>query len=247
VPFAGFWSKDEILGAAWASTVTGHQVLWAIGLFTAFLTAFYMTRQVRLVFFGEERWRGQLHHEPHESPGVMTLPLVVLAGLSLVGGALNLPRHGWERLDEWLQPVVHAEHVGVGSFGEGFALAMAALCLAVIAIAWATATYRQGLTDGEDPVLTRLGGLGRVFDRGWGLDPAISWFVDKPGRETAEILAQPVDQGVIDGAVNGVAALVAGVAGRLRRIQTGFVRNYALTLLSGATVMLFVVLLRGNL
>ena len=89
-PFAGFWSKDEILAAAWVSeTVNGHQVLWGIGVLTAFLTAFYMTRQVRLVFFGEERWQGRLHHEPHESPKVMTMPLVVLAVLSVVGGALE--------------------------------------------------------------------------------------------------------------------------------------------------------------
>src|SRR6266550_4617582 len=98
-PFAGFWSKDEILGATWVTgTVNGHQILWGIGALTAFLTAFYMTRQVRLVFFGEERWHDRLHHNPHESPKVMTMPLVVLAVLSLVGGALNLPRHGWEFL-----------------------------------------------------------------------------------------------------------------------------------------------------
>ena len=246
-PFAGFWSKDEILAAAWVSeTVTGHQALWAIGVLTAFLTAFYMTRQVRLVFFGEERWRGRLHHEPHESPKVMTMPLVVLAVLSVVGGALNLPKHGLEFLAEWLHAAVPVEHVGPESFGEGFVLAMLALLLAAIAIAVATSTYRRGLTNGEDPVIARLGGVGRFFERGWLLDPAVSWFVDRPGRAAAEVLAQPVDQGLIDGAVNGVATVVAGVGARVRRIQTGFVRNYALTLFSGATVILFVVLLRGS-
>jgi NADH-quinone oxidoreductase subunit L len=73
----------------------------------------------------------------------------------------------------------------------------------------------------------------------------VSWFVDKPGRAAAEVLSQPVDQGVIDGAVNGVAATVGAVGRQVRRIQTGFVRNYALTILSGATVMLFLFLLRG--
>jgi NADH-quinone oxidoreductase subunit L len=245
-PFAGFWSKDEILAAAWVSDeVVGHQVLWAVGVFTAFLTAFYMTRQVRLVFYGEERWRGQLHHEPHESPKVMTLPLVVLAVLSIFGGALNLPRHGLERLSEWLHAPVPVEHVAPHSFGEGFLLAMLAMLLGLVAIAWAVSIYRRGLTDGRDPVIARLGGLGRFFDRGWGIDPAVSWFVDKPGRLAADVLAQPIDQGVIDGSVNGVAALVAGSGRILRKLQTGFVRNYALTLLSGATVMLFVFLLRG--
>src|SRR5205085_1937876 len=126
-------------------------------------------------------------------------------------------------------------------------LSTVAVALGVVGIMAARAIYRRGLTNGKDPMLERLGGLGRVFDRGWGIDPAISWFVDKPGRAAADVLAQPVDQGAIDGAVNGVAALVVGIGGRLRRIQTGFVRNYALTLLSGATVVLFVFLVRGNL
>ncbi|HYH52413.1 MAG TPA: NADH-quinone oxidoreductase subunit L [Acidimicrobiia bacterium] len=247
VPFAGFWSKDEILAAAWVTeTVKGHQILWGIGVLTAFLTAFYMTRQVRLVFFGEERWRGRLHHDPHESPKVMTMPLVVLAVLSLLGGALNLPRHGLEFLSDWLHAAVPVEHVGPHSFEEGLVLAAAALLLAALAILWATSVYRRGLANGEDPFRARLGGLGRFFERGWGLDPAVSWFVDKPGRAAAEVLSQPVDQGVIDGAVNGVAAGMAGLGGLLRRAQTGFVRNYALTLLSGATVVLFVFLVRGS-
>ena len=176
----------------------------------------------------------------------MTLPLVVLAVLSVLGGALNLPKHGLEFLAEWLHAAVPVEHVGPESFGEGFLLAMLALLLAAIAIAAASSIYRRGLTNGEDPVIARLGGLGRVFERGWFLDPAVSWFVDRPGRAAAEVLAQPVDQGLIDGAVNGVAAVVAGVGARLRRLQTGFVRNYALTLFSGATVLLFVILLRGS-
>ncbi len=246
VPFAGFWSKDEILAAAWVTdTVNGHQVLWAVGVLTAFLTAFYMTRQVRLVFYGEERWRGRLHHDPHESPKVMTMPLVVLAGLSLAGGALNLPRHGWEFLSEWLHTAVPVEHVGPATFSEGLVLATIALLLAATAILWATSVYRRGLANGQDPVLARLGGLGRFFERGWGIDPAVSWFVDKPGRLAADVLAEPIDQGVIDGSVNGVAALVNGLGRLLRRAQTGFVRNYALTLLSGATAVLFVFLLRG--
>ena len=246
VPFAGFWSKDEILAAAWVTeTVKGHRILWGIGVLTAFLTAFYMTRQVRLVFFGEERWRGRLHHEPHESPKVMTTPLVVLALLSVAGGALNLPRHGWTFLSTWLHSAVEVEHIGPDSFGQGLVLATIALGFGAVAILWATSVYRRGLVDGKDPNLVRLGGLGRFFERGWGIDPAVSWFADKPGRAAAEVLSQPVDQGLIDGAVNGVAAVVAGVGRQARRIQTGFVRNYALTLLSGATVVLFLFLIRG--
>jgi NADH-quinone oxidoreductase subunit L len=217
-----------------------------VGAVTALLTAFYMTRQVRLVFFGEERWKGRLHHEPHESPSTMTVPLVVLAGLSLVGGAINLPRNGWKFLTEWLHPVIGVEPIEPHSFGQGFVLSTVAVALGVIGILWATAIYRRGLTNGEDPVKARLGGLGRLFEKGWYLDPAVSWFVDRPGRAAAQVLAQPVDQGLIDGAVNGVAALVVGTGARVRRVQTGFVRSYALTLLTGGTLVLFVFLARTS-
>ena len=248
VPFAGFWSKDEILASVWVGGegVSAHYILWGIGALTAFLTAFYMTRQVRLVFYGEERWHKRLHHDPHESPKIMTTPLVVLAALSLIGGAINLPKEGLKFLAEWLAPALPGiEPLEVHSFGQGFVLSTVAVALGAIGIAWGVAVYRRGLTNGEDPMLARLGGLGRFFDRGWGIDPAVSYFVDRPGRKAAEVLSQSVDQGLIDGAVNGVAAVVAGLGRQVRRAQTGFVRNYALTLLSGATVLLFVFLLRG--
>jgi NADH-quinone oxidoreductase subunit L len=176
----------------------------------------------------------------------MATPLVVLAVLSLVGGVLNLPKEGLKFLTEWLAPALPGiEPLEVHSFGQGFMLSTVAVLLGAIGIALGTSMYRRGLVEGKDPAIERLGGLGRFFDRGWGIDPAVSYFVDKPGRKAAEVLSQPVDQGLIDGAVNGVAAVVAGAGRQVRKIQTGFVRNYALTLLSGATVLLFVFLLRG--
>src|SRR5581483_10993722 len=249
VPFAGFWSKDEILAATWVggAGVSAHYFLWFIGAVTALLTAFYMTRQVWMVFFSDERWRGKLHHEPHESPKLMTFPLVVLAVLSFLGGALNIPKEGFKNLTEWLHAAVPVKPLEVLSFGQGFMLSTVAVILGGIGILAGIRLYAKGLRNGEDPLLTRLGGLGRFFDRGWGIDPAISWFVDRPGRAAADVLARSVDQGLIDGAVNGVAAVVTGVGARVRKVQTGFVRNYALTLFSGATVVLFVFLVRGNL
>ncbi len=248
VPFAGFWSKDEILAATWVggAGVSAHYFLWFIGALTALLTAFYMTREVWLVFYGDERWREKLHHEPHESSKVMTIPLVALAVLSLVGGVLNLPKEGFKNLTEWLHAAVPVKPLEVHSFGQGFMLSTIAVILGVIGILVAVRIYNRGLRKGEDPALVRLGGLGRFFDRGWGIDPAVSWFMDRPGRAVADVLARPVDQGVIDGAVNGVAAVFAGLARVVRKVQTGFVRNYALTLLSGATVVLFIFLIRGT-
>src|SRR5581483_7210669 len=117
VPFAGFWSKDEILAATW---VGGAAV-------TALLTAFYMTRQVWMVFYGDERWHEKLHHDPHESPKLMTIPLVALGVLSFAGGAINLPKEGLKNLTEWLHAAVPVQPLEVHSFGQGFMLSTIAV------------------------------------------------------------------------------------------------------------------------
>ncbi len=247
-PFAGFWSKDEILAAAF---LRDQYALWAIGGVTALLTAVYMTRQVRLVFFGNERWRdhmkGHLKGEPHESPGLMTFPLVVLAALALVGGLLSLPFKGWEFLGEWLEPVFEGvDPVHADSFSQGFMLSTIALLVAAAGIAFSFRLYRRGL-EGRDPLPGMLGPLTPVFAHGYGIDAAFAATVDGPGRATAELLANGVDQGVIDGAVNGTAAGVAGAGQRLRRVQSGFVRNYALAILGGGTAIVLFLLVRVSL
>ncbi|MGH9039365.1 MAG: proton-conducting transporter membrane subunit, partial [Acidimicrobiia bacterium] len=245
VPFAGFWSKDEILAGAF---VQGQYALWAVGAVTALLTALYMTRQVLLVFFGEERWRDRVKGTPHESPGTMTIPLVVLAGLSFAGGALNLPAKSFEFLGHWLEPVfegvpaVHPE-----SFSQGFVLATIALVLAVVGGLAAFALYRRGLPDREtDPLEARLGPLATTFARGWYLDAAVAAFVDRVGRPASVWLADFFDQKGIDGAVNGTAGTISFAGRRLRLLQTGFLRNYALAVFGGGTLMLFFLLLRGG-
>jgi NADH-quinone oxidoreductase subunit L len=246
VPFAGFWSKDEILAAAFISHQYG---LWLIGAVTALLTALYMTRQVRLVFYGTERWRGHLKGEPHESPPVMTFPLVVLAGLSLVGGVINLPARSVEFLAKWLEPVFPGVKELHPEFSVAFALSTVAVALGVAGILAGTALYRQGLPSAtaEDPLRERLGPLTPVFENGWYVDPLIAKAVDGPGRAAAATLAGPVDQGVIDGAVNGTGAAVQLLGRLLRRAQTGFVRNYALAVFTGGTLALFFLLFRASL
>ncbi|MGZ7087233.1 MAG: NADH-quinone oxidoreductase subunit L, partial [Ilumatobacteraceae bacterium] len=140
-PFAGFWSKDDILLAAYDKS----PVLWAVGLITALLTAYYMTRQVIMVFYGEARWHDRHEEqgahgdfEPHESPAIMLLPLVVLAGLSIVGGAINLPfSHTTERLATWLEPVVGVHDSNTAKIP----LAVVAAAIALIGIAASVMVY----------------------------------------------------------------------------------------------------------
>ena len=264
-PFAGFWSKDEILLFAWAD----NKALWAVGLVTALLTAFYMSRQVFLVFFGEERWRhastpgGEAeqsadaveeegdahdaahaggHAEPHESPATMLIPLVLLAGLAIVGGGLNLPVHGdLHFLADWLHPVlqfngeVTEAEIDVAT-GTKVGLAVAATVAGLLGIAYAAQVYLRGRARAVEPEL---------LARGYHYDEAISAFVDKPGRAAYEATSA-FDRGVIDGAVNGVATLVRGTAAKLRLAQTGYVRNYALGVAVGAVILVGLFLGRAN-
>ncbi|MED5166176.1 MAG: NADH-quinone oxidoreductase subunit L [Actinomycetota bacterium] len=319
-PFAGFWSKDEILAFAWNES----PLLWAVGLVTAVLTAFYMTRQVVLTFFGRGRfadprpaeveaaWETRLaeadatveaaeqkvaaetdngqsaealeaaeqalaaarveqatlraaadvrpepsglaleaapdvgpvadalpdevavraEHHPHESPRSMTLPLVVLAALSVIGGLVQLPFSSTtKRLEHWLEPTLfHNEaHLSIGA-STLWILAVVAVLGGAIGIGVAVAAYAARRVDHqlfEQPVLADA----------WRLDRAVSRFMGGPGRTGFESIAR-FDEAVVDGAVDGVATLVRKEAGLLRRFHNGMVRTYAVGIGVGAVGLL---------
>ncbi|HEX2192427.1 MAG TPA: NADH-quinone oxidoreductase subunit L [Acidimicrobiales bacterium] len=244
-PFSGFWSKDDILLNAWDKS----SVLWAVGLVTALLTAYYMSRQVFLVFFGDERWRqravaersGAAHGDfrPHESPWTMALPLVVLAALSFAGGGINLPFGDLHFLEEWLHPVV--EH-GLRELhvpgGTKLGLAIAAIAASLLGLTVAAVIFLvRRRHDALQPAVLR---------RAWGVDALYSAVIETPGRLLSAFSAFVIDAKVIDGAVNGVAALVRAGGSRLRAAQSGYVRNYALAVASGAVLVLGYVLARNG-
>jgi NADH-quinone oxidoreductase subunit L len=242
-PFSGFWSKDEILINAWDKS----PVLYAVGAVTALLTAYYMSRQVFLVFFGKPRWQEDVSAEhgaagdyrPHESPWTMALPLVALAGLSAVGGALNLPiNRSTEFLTKWLEPVFgHNLHEVTATTGTKWVLFAVTLVLVLIGIAFARAAYlaHRIREDVLEPSVLR---------HAWYVDSFVSAFVDGPGRLVAAWTAYVFDLKIIDGAVNGVATLVRDSGDRLRHLQTGFVRNYALAVAAGAVALFAFVVFR---
>jgi len=235
-PFAGFWSKDEILANAFDT----NKLLWLVGVVTALLTAYYMSRQVFMVFYGEEREREHAS-EPHESPWTMTLPLVVLAGLSFFGGLLNLPWQSTESLRKWLEPVfgerLHALDVPAGTL---WALAIGTVVLGVVGIGIAGAVYLRHRVpeDRMEPLVLR---------RAWYVDAAYAAAIDGPGRLLSTWSAYVIDLKVVDGAVNGVGTLVRATGDRLRRVQTGYVRNYALGVVIGAVLVLGWVVTRVQL
>jgi NADH-quinone oxidoreductase subunit L len=266
IPFAGFWSKDEILAKAW---INHDYALWLIGAVTALLTAFYMTRQVWLVFYGDERWRspevaaateasdspvvhadtfadGGAHEEghglePHEAPWTMALPLVALAVLSTIGGVINLPftKAKLDFLTRWLEPVFSTVPEKNPTFSTGFALSTVAVIIAVVGIVGCWSWYRAAQQRKVlDPAVERLGPFATVLANGYYLDIGLAKLVSGPITAFANFLSRGVDHDVIDGAVNGVATGFRDVGGGLRRIQTGLVRNYALGIVFGAVLLM---------
>ena len=229
-PFAGFWSKDEILLAAWDKS----PVLWAVGAAAAVLTAYYMTRQVMLVFFGKSRWDEARVH-PHESPWTMWFPLVVLAALSVVGGVLNLPTKGWQLLDDWLEPVIGAHHEAAVTSGTKWALALTVVATSTLGLLLARALWSKRADRAAlEPALLR---------NAWGVDSLFSFLFGTGGRLVAAGSAA-FDKQVVDGSVNGLGNLVRLGGAQLRRVQTGYVRNYALGIAAGTVLLLGWVLLR---
>jgi len=243
-PFAGFWSKDEVLLYAFAN----NRLLWLIGVITALLTAYYMTRQVIMVFFGEARWHDHAEengahgdHAPHESPWTMVAPLVVLAGLSIVGGALQLPfSKSTKFLEHWLEPVIHDSEVsisGTWAYSNKWLLLVVAILIAVSGVVASIAVYAKGKFKIIEP---------KILADAWRYDSAVSAIVGGPGRAAFGGVAA-FDAKVVDGAVNGIGTEVRAASGLLRKVQSGLVRSYAFVIGLGAVVLLAWFLLRGIL
>jgi NADH-quinone oxidoreductase subunit L len=180
-------------------------------------------------------------YHPHESPWLMWVPLVVLAALSVVGGLLNLPfTHSLKRLEIWLEPSLfeHEAHLGVDGAGL-WALAIVAVAIGIVGIAGAYFVYIRSRVD---PARVEL----PVFAHGWYYDETVSAFMGGPGEAGFEETAR-FDRGVIDGIVNGIGTGVRVGASYLRRLQTGFVRSYALFVGVGAALLLALFLSRAAL
>jgi NADH-quinone oxidoreductase subunit L len=246
-PFSGFWSKDEILLFALAD----NTALYLVGLVTALLTAYYMTRQVIMVFFGEARWTDKAAEhgahgdaKPHESPWVMLGPLVVLAVLSTVGGFIQMPfSETTERLGRWLHPVVEpAEGIGEahidGTWADEhiFLLAVIALSVAIAGIIAAYLVYQRKRVKAIEPA---------ILANAWYYDRTVTEFMGGPGRESFEAAAW-FDANVVDGTVDGAGRTVRGAAGGVRRIQNGYVRASAGVISVGVALLLaWLVVFRG--
>lgn len=246
-PFSGFFSKDEIL---W-KTFLHSPVLYVIALAAAGVTAFYMFRMIFMTFYGAPRMDAAVRHHLHESPQVMTLPLMILAVLSIIGGWIGIPH--LNQFEHWLEPAmarfipegtVLPATAHEGSFGLEVGLMAVSVLVALAGIYFAYQMY-LAKAGAADRVAARLSGLYNLLKRKYYVDEIYDALFVRPLLWLSENFFWKIfDVKIIDGTVNGSAKFFGGVASVLRRWQTGIVQNYAVTLVLGVVVILGYLLMR---
>ncbi|HET7145376.1 MAG TPA: NADH-quinone oxidoreductase subunit L [Anaerolineales bacterium] len=259
-PFAGFWSKDEILLDA---SLHFQNIYWLLTV-AAFLTAFYMGRQIWMVFFGEPRHAAAAHAE--ESPGVMTVPLMVLAGLSVLGGALNLPFEGFHNLGHWLAHTLgEVESLPLNLQVAGISTGLALLA---IFISWLIYGRNPIKAVQVDPLKKALGPIFIGMESKWMIDEVYQAIIINPFKKLSQFLADVIDwrfwhdfvhdtvilgtynwiseialdryadQKGIDTFFNNWGTVTQWASGIMRKVQNGFVRSYALSVMLGVVLIL---------
>ena len=229
-PFSGFFSKDAILLSAFEK----NPVLYGVALFTALLTAFYMFRLLFVTFTGKFRGTHEQEHHLHESPALMTVPLIILAALSIVGGFVNVPEvftKGGEKLTEFLSPVI-AKHEGhtVSHSTEYLLMGVStALIVGTIAFAWFKFKNYQP---------TEAKGIGKVFENKWYVDELYDKIIVNPLNRFAGFLNDIFERYIIDGVVNGVGKAVNYGSRQLRLLQSGQVGSYVLLMVISILLLL---------
>jgi NADH-quinone oxidoreductase subunit L len=239
-PFSGFFSKDEILSKLFFS---GNYVIFGIGLLTAFLTAFYIFRLIGLTFYGKPRY-DESHVHPHESPATMTVPLIILAVLSIGGGFLGMPHIiGHNYIEHWLTPVFKSAwailppHHIVES--TEIILIITSVTVAVIAVLISFKTFSKG-----EKLDAFSGSLYNLLRDKYKVDELYDTIIVRPLRWMTEIFYKIFDVKIIDGAVNGLASFFMNLSVDWRRIQTGIVQDYAIFSVAGILAIILYIILR---
>jgi NADH-quinone oxidoreductase subunit L len=238
-PFSGFFSKDAIL----FEIAKRSTPIYIIGTITSLMTAFYMFRLMYKTFYGSPKTEDAAH--VHEAPAVMTLPLIILAVLATFAGALAIPAalHGRNYFSEFLAPAVLS---APGRISEGgnqpseLILLAVGFAIAIIGCAFAYIGYK--IKDGRDLLLTTeqkpRNFVYQLLLNKWYVDEIYYNLFTVPGRMLSEMLYKTIDEGIVDGAVRAVASLAETFGSWGRSLQTGFVRDYGLTILVGAVIIL---------
>jgi NADH-quinone oxidoreductase subunit L len=231
-PLAGFWSKDEIVGAAYSN---GYTALWAIGIFTAVLTAFYVTRALWMTFHGEPRDH-HLYDHAHESPAIMTLPLVVLAvGSATLGIVIGFPPEAGS-IHTFLRPAVEVAEEHAPELATILALAAVSVGAGIVGILIGLSMYVRHRPD-PAAVARAAGPYYRILLNKYYIDDLYDRRIVDLLRGAFGVL-WAFDVHVIDGIANGLGRLASIGGATARRLQTGVVGNYALTIVAGLFVIL---------
>jgi NADH-quinone oxidoreductase subunit L len=243
-PLAGFFSKDSILFNAFQSE-NGGRILYALGLLTALLTSFYMFRLVFLTFYGKPRF-DEHHVHVHESPNSMTVPLMILALLSVIGGWLAAPGlwGGTDYFSKFLEPVFGGgESAGTEAAARSTELGLAGIAVVVALIGWGLAYWLYSKnTKKPDELANSMKGVYNTLLHKYYVDELYAAVVIKPLMWISRnVLWQRVDVQVIDGTVNGVAAGALGAGDNVRHAQSGNTRSYAVWVVIGAIVVIAVI------
>ena len=236
-PFSGFFSKDEILAAAFSNNI----IYWILGVLTAGMTAFYMFRLYASTFLGEFRGTEEQRHHLHESPAAMTIPLIVLAILSIIGGFVGIPAVFAENahsLEHFLAPIfaesnklIDAHHL---DHNTEYMLMGVSVAIAVIAIFVAINRFRK------KPDLQEPSGFGKVLANKWYVDELYQAAIIKPINTFSKFLNRGVEKNFIDWIVNGVGRLLQYSSRQIRWIQSGQVGSYVLLMV--VSMLLFFVI-----
>jgi NADH-quinone oxidoreductase subunit L len=233
-PFSGFFSKDEVLWVAYGSQ-HGSVALYIVAAVTAMMTAFYMTRLVSLTFFGEARFEdGHEGHSVHESPWVMTVPLMILAVLSALGGFMGIPHQSW--LAHWLEPVIPAHHElreGVDASMEWMLMGVS-VASAVIMITVALQLYKS--IRKPEQLKIQFAALHRLLSMKWYVDEIYAVVIVQPLRLISGALWKFFDVGVIDRIVVGTGRVTHFTGQAVRVVQTGSIQFYAFIFLLGLAI-----------
>jgi NADH-quinone oxidoreductase subunit L len=239
-PFSGFFSKDEILSKLFFS---GNYVIFGIGLLTAFMTAFYVFRLISLTFYGKPRY-DEAHVHPHESPATMTIPLIILAVLSVVGGFIGMPHIiGHNYIEHWLEPVFTQALAIIPEHHIIVSTEIILICVSVV-VALTSVLISFNMFKSGEKLYAFSGGFYNLLKDKYRVDELYDAIIVKPLRWLTEIFYKIFDVKVIDGAVNGLASFFLNLSVDWRRIQTGIVQDYAVFSVAGIVAILLYIILR---
>ncbi|HTC00819.1 MAG TPA: NADH-quinone oxidoreductase subunit L [Ferruginibacter sp.] len=237
-PFSGFFSKDEILGAAFAK----NPIYWGVGVLTAFMTAFYMFRLYAMTFLGKFRGTHDQEHHLHESPAAITIPLITLAVLAVIGGWMNIPdvfMNGGDKLQQFLSPIFAASNAIMVKRELAPSTDYTLMAVSVLG-ALATLIYAINKFSKYEKTTVEETGFGKVLENKWYVDELYDAIIVKPLKKLSTFFNNVVEKSGIDGIVNGVGKSVNYGSRQIRLLQSGQVGNYVLLMVVGILILFII-------